>query len=43
MEQISAKTAVVDKRVVPFNGNLGVLFSDPIINAKDKLLYALLH
>ena len=36
--KISANTAVVDKRVVPINGNLGVLFSDPTINTVDKLL-----
>ena len=36
--KISTNTAVIDKRVVPINGNLGLLFSDPGINSVDKLI-----
>ena len=37
-KKISDNAAVIDGRVVPINGNLGLLFSDSSIDATDKLI-----
>ena len=38
MEKVGDNAAVIDKRVVPINGNLGLLFSDRTIDAVDRLV-----
>ena len=37
-QKISDNAAVIDKRKVPINGNLGLLFSDTTLGAADKLI-----
>ena len=36
--KIDSNKVVIDKRVIPLNGNLGLLFSDSSIDVADKLI-----